>query len=95
MSTDDDYYQPELWEGMKGYEKFAKPSKTPHPSSKGAKSRPSPYDQAYEYTGNHEINVIKDMVKAIMNTLDEIKGYIDDQAEMLDDIVYVLYKDDE
>ena len=52
-----------------------------------------PYDQ--DKSHDHEIAIIKDMVRAIMNTLDEIKGYIDDQAEILDDIVYVLYKDEE
>jgi len=52
-----------------------------------------PYDQ-YKVV-NHDIETLKTFMLAILNTLDEINGHINDQAEILDDIVYVLYKDEE
>ena len=52
-----------------------------------------PYDQ--DKVVNHDIETLKTFMLAILNTLDEINGHINDQAEILDDIVYVLYKDEE
>lgn len=52
-----------------------------------------PYDQ--DKAVNHDIETLKTFMLAILNTLDEINGHINDQAEILDDIVYVLYKDEE
>ena len=57
------------------------------------KSKKKPYDQ--DKAVNHDIETLKTFMLAILNTLDEINGHINDQAEILDDIVYVLYKDEE
>jgi len=57
------------------------------------KSKRKPYDQ--DKAVDHDIETLKTFMLAILNTLDEINGHINDQAEILDDIVYVLYKDEE
>lgn len=84
----------------------SKKDKEDHPSNKWVqqqlwskhedsyyKSKRKPYDQ--DKAVNHDIETLKTFMLAILNTLDEINGHINDQAEILDDIVYVLYKDEE
>jgi hypothetical protein len=39
--------------------------------------------------------MIKSLLTAIMNTLDEQKELMEDHSEMLDDLMYALYKDEE
>jgi len=43
----------------------------------------------------HELEMIKSLLTAIMNTLDEQKELMEDHSEMLDDLMYALYKDEE